>query len=283
MKIANIRNQACVVLDGNRAYAISQESKGRFGPGMPEVLADWQSFIAWAADHQATETFSFTEEALGPVSPRPSQIFAIGLNYDEHSRETGLAVDKTFPPVFPKWSSSLAAPFAALALPRDASIDWEVELVAVIGRSGRNITRENALSHIAGYAIGQDFSNRPMQFIGSAPQFGLAKSHAGFSPVGPWIVTADELGDFKGRTIQCEVDGEVRQSGTLDQMIFSVSDIIAILSEIVALEPGDLIFTGTPSGVGYSRKPPLFLASGSEISSSIEGLGTIRQKITSVA
>ncbi len=279
MKFANLNQRAVVIVDDNRAYDVAQESEGRYGPDVGAVLAQWGEFAAWAAGHTPRATQPYTQAQLGAVSPQPSQIFAIGLNYQEHSNETGIAVNREFPPVFPKWQSSLAAPNGEVQVPEDSHVDWEVELVAVIGKRASRVSQQQALEHVAGFSVGQDFSDRKVQFIGQAPQFGLAKSFAGFSPVGPFLVTPDELGELAGKQIRCEVDGVVKQQGTLDQMIFSVPEIISILSQIVTLNPGDLIFTGTPSGVGYARKPPEALQPGSRVVSRIDGIGEITQTV----
>lgn len=277
MKVANIRGQAALIVDDARACDVFAESGGRFGPAMQDLFADWPAFAAWAGSHQPRETFGWTEADLGPVSPTPGQVFAVGLNYADHSKETGLAVSREFPPVFPKWSSSIAAPNGTVSVPEDSHVDWEVELVAVVGREISNVTEAEALDHLAGFCVGQDFSDRGVQFIGSAPQFGLAKSFKGFSPVGPWIVPTDAFSP--DARITCEVDGVVKQTGTLGDLIFPVAEVIAILSRIVTLKPGDLVFTGTPSGVGYARKPPEFLQPGSTVVSTIEGIGSIRQTV----
>ncbi|QCR38626.1 fumarylacetoacetate hydrolase family protein [Nissabacter sp. SGAir0207] len=278
MKVATINDHACVVVSAGCAWRIAAESDGQFGPRMADLFPHWAAFCHWASRHQPTETFSFSDEELGLISPQPAQIFAIGLNYHEHARETGLQSEKSFPPVFPKWASSLANPVGNLAVPAQHShIDWEVELVVAIGREARHVSREAALDYVAGYAVGQDFSDRKVQFAGQSAQWGLAKSFKGFSPVGPWLVTPDELPG--GAAITCIVDGVVKQSGTLNEMIFSVADIIAILSDVVTLMPGDLIFTGTPSGVGFARQPAEYLQPGSTVVSSIAGIGELRQRV----
>lgn len=277
MKVANIRGKAALLIDDSRACDIAAESNGRFGPAMQDLFAHWAEFAEWAAGHQPANTFGWTEQDLGPVSPTPGQVFAVGLNYADHSKETGLAVSREFPPVFPKWSSSIAAPYGTVSVPEDSHIDWEVELVAVVGREISNVEAADAIGYLAGFCVGQDYSDRGVQFIGSAPQFGLAKSFAGFAPVGPWIASTDAFSP--DAAITCEVDGVVKQSGTLGELIFPVAEVIAILSRIVTLKPGDLIFTGTPSGVGYARKPPEFLQPGSTVVSTIEGIGSIRQTV----
>lgn len=160
---------------------------------------------------------------------------------------------------------------------REAYTDWEVELVVVIGTRARNIPEADAWTHVAGVTVGQDLSERITQLDGPAPQFSLGKSFAGFAPVGPWLVTENELDDRDDLTLSCSLNGETVQDGRTSQMIFPVSALVSRLSQIVALYPGDLIFTGTPAGVGVSRKPQRFLAAGDVLDSAIDGIGTLRQ------
>lgn len=184
--------------------------------------------------------------------------------------------------VFTKFPSSLTGPGDGICLASPA-VDWEVELVVVIGRGGRDIPAADALEHVAGYCVGQDLSDRKLQFASKPPQFSLAKSAVGYGPIGPWLTTADELGGgdpvAAGLAIGCSIDGETVQGGNTRDLIFGVPALIEYLSRMCALRPGDLIFTGTPSGVGYSRKPPRFLQPGTVLESSIEGLGALRNPL----
>ncbi len=279
MRIANLNDRATVLLPGARCYDIATESRGAYGPDITTVYENWSAFLAWSSAHEPSSTVPYSEDALKPVSPAPRQVFAIGLNYSDHAAETGLAVNREFPPVFAKWQSSLARPHGTVAVPEDSHVDWEVELVVVMGKQARDVSRTQAMDYVAGFTVGQDYSDRKVQFVGQAPQFGLAKSFAGFSPVGPALVTADEAGDLTSNRITCEVDGVLKQDGTLGQMIFPVTEIIEILSRIVTLYPGDLIFTGTPSGVGFGRSPREFLKPGQRVVSTIEGIGRISQNV----
>ncbi|MCL4114070.1 UNVERIFIED_CONTAM: hypothetical protein GTU68_043588 [Idotea baltica] len=179
------------------------------------------------------------------------------------------------PMVFTKWTSSLAGPGAVVSLPAD-TVDWEVELVVVMGRGGRNIAASEAFEHIAGYCVGQDISERRLQMASSPAQFSLAKSLRNFSPIGPWLTTLDEVADPMDLAIGCHRDDEVLQQSRTSNLIFDVPTLIEYLSERIELLPGDMIFTGTPDGVGVGRRPRVFIKPGWTITSEIEGLGQMQ-------
>jgi 2,4-didehydro-3-deoxy-L-rhamnonate hydrolase len=216
-------------------------------------------------------------EQLGaPVVASP-QVFGIGLNYREHAAESGVDAPDV-PPVFTKFRSCLAGPSATIELPSD-KVDWEVELVAVIGRPAERVPEEKAWSYVAGVMAGQDLSERTVQLAGPVPQFSLGKSFPGFGPIGPWLVTPDELPDRDDLRLRCSVDGRVLQDGRTRDMIFSVPELVARISAVCPMAPGDLIFTGTPPGVGMGRQPPEFLRPGATLVSTIEGLGELRNAL----
>lgn len=282
MRIANHDGRAFLCVSDTEGHDIATVSEGRFGPRPDDVLQRWEEFTTWARAFRPTSSpVAIQRDRLGPPSPRPSQVIAIGLNYAEHAAESGLPVDDTLPPVFTKFASSLAGPSTTVVLPPNESTDWEVELVVVIGRDGRNIAEADGWDHVAGLTIGQDISDRTTQFIGTPPQFGLGKSYANFSPTGPWIVTPDELQEtgFSPDDLElgCSLDGVTMQQGRTKDMIHSVPKLISMLSQIIGLSAGDLIFTGTPSGVGWGREPKRFLQHGERLTSWIEGLGEIDQ------
>ena len=182
----------------------------------------------------------------------PLQAFGIGLNYADHAGESAMALPDR-PLVFPKFSSCIAGPNEPVAT-RSAALDWEAELVVVIGADCYEVDAADALSVIAGYTVGQDLSDRVVQFEGGAnPQFGLGKSAPGFGPVGPWVVSADELGAAGRLDIRCDVDGVTKQSSNTRHLIFDMPALVEYLSYRVRLHAGDLIFTGTPAGVGMGR------------------------------
>jgi 2,4-didehydro-3-deoxy-L-rhamnonate hydrolase len=280
MKIANLDNRAVVVTDTG-TIDIGKASKGSLPSELVAAIAaidDVREFCRRAMPEPGcaltAEQLLREPAVLGPPVPNPAQIFAVGLNYRDHGDETGLGVPDE-PMIFTKFASSICGPGDAVPLPT-ATCDWEVELVIVIGRGGRNIARDRARGHIAGFCIGQDISERTAQMKGATPQFSLAKSHRAFSPIGPWLTTPDEITDSTDLAIATVIDGETVQHGRTSQMIFGIDELVAYLSRTCELKPGDLIFSGTPAGVGYSRTPPRFLTAGSVIHSTIEGLGQLR-------
>lgn len=281
MRMANLDGRLVIVHD-DRAADVAKLSDGQFGSDPQSVFDDWSGFLAWVAN---TETESaaqtYVPQRLGPVVPRPRQVFAIGLNYDEHAAESGFRRPDV-PVVFPKFASSLSGPVTTVALP-STTVDWEVELVVVVGAQATQVRADQAWDFVAGVTAGQDLSERTSQHAGPAPQFGLAKSHAGFSPIGPVLVTVDELATPDDLGLGCAVDGETMQHSRTSRMIFPVSGLIAYLSGIVTLYPGDLIFTGTPSGVGAGRTPPRYLTPGAHLESWIDGVGRLSQTFTAGA
>lgn len=206
--------------------------------------------------------------------PSPSQVFAVGLNYRRHAVEMNLALP-TRPMIFTKFPSSIGRPNTAIRIPGPTT-DWEAELVVVIGATGRNISQASALDVIAGYMVGQDVSERTVQMSNSPAQFSLGKSFANFAPMGPYLTTKDEVSDVQDLMISCSVNGQLMQHESTADMAFSVAEIVSDLSTVCELRPGDLIFTGSPAGVGQGQHPPRFLQAGDVVETTIEHLGTIR-------
>ncbi|WP_062464106.1 fumarylacetoacetate hydrolase family protein [Demequina soli] len=278
MRIAALDGRLVLVTEDGRAVDVAEASRGRFGPDPMGAFADWRAFASWASERLADDApgaraLPLDRARLGPPVPRPAQIFAIGVNYREHADEAGYPPD-SLPVTFTKFPSSLVGDQATVTLP-PGNVDWEVELVVAIGVGGHAIAREDSWGHVAGVTVGQDLSERVAQLAGTMPQFGLAKSHPGFSPTGPWLVTPDELPDRDDLAISCAIDGETMQDSRTSQMIYDVPELIARLSAVVTLMPGDLIFTGTPAGIGNRRTPPRFLRAGEVLTSSIEGVGEL--------
>jgi 2-keto-4-pentenoate hydratase/2-oxohepta-3-ene-1,7-dioic acid hydratase in catechol pathway len=237
----------------------------------------WADLRDWADGIEPTGSEPLLDEAtLAPCVPRPSKIFGVGLNYREHAREAGLELPKQ-PMIFAKFPSCLAGPCADVVLTGDR-VDYEVELVVVIGRRGRRIAQAQALDHVAGYCVGQDISDRALQFADRPPQFSLGKSADTYGPIGPAVVSLDTFPDPDDLSIRCEVSGETMQDDRTSGMVFSVSELLEYLSRYCTLEPGDLVFTGTPAGVGSVRDPRRFLTPGDVVTSSIEGVGTLRNR-----
>ena len=281
MKLANHRGRAVLVDEEGRGTDIERASEGRFGPDIHDVLARWSAFREWAANPAHTAhhhgAWVFVDEAdLGPVVPQPGQVFAVGLNYRAHALESGLPLPEV-PLVFTKFASSVTGPRGVLDLPTDR-VDWEVELALVIGRAAHRVRREAAWDHIAGVTAAQDFSARDVQMSGgAAPQFSLGKSFPGFTPLGPVLVTPDELDNPDDIGVECRLNGQTVQKSSTADLIFSVPQIVSYLSHIVTLQPGDLVLTGTPSGVGLGMTPPRYLAPGDEVTTVVAGVGQLHQ------
>ncbi|WP_009478407.1 fumarylacetoacetate hydrolase family protein [Rhodococcus sp. JVH1] len=286
MRIANLDNRAVLVVGAGtgaeRAVDIATVSDGRFGPNISAVFDAWAEVTEWAAKQDlralADDGVDIDRRLLGAPSPAPRQVFAVGLNYHDHAAESGFESPTNLPPVFTKYASSFTGPDSEVTIPAGGNVDWEVELVAVIGRESSQIDESDAWSHVAGLTVGQDISERVSQLRGPAPQFGLGKSFAGFSPQGPWLVTPDEFANPDDLELGCVIDGEEVQKGRTRDLIFPVSKLIAALSRTVTLYPGDVIFTGTPAGVGVGRDPQRFLQAGEQLDSWIDGIGELRQR-----
>lgn len=248
----------------------------------PQAIYDrWDEFVAWAAKTTFTDPTPITLSALGPPVPRPPQIIAVGLNYRDHAVESGLELPQE-PMVFTKFASCLTGPHAEVTVVPQSWTDWEVELVVVIGRRAEHVPPALAWTYVAGLTVGQDISDRLLQFRDNAPQqFNLGKSLPGFGPIGPWVTTPDELSDPDDLMISCAIDGEIMQHASTRDMVFSVPQLIARLSALIPLLPGDLIFTGTPSGIGAGRRPPQFLRAGQTLTSCIDGIGEMHNRIVS--
>lgn len=284
MRFANISGRLSLVTAADGVIDIATESNGTFSPRIQEAYERWDDLLEFATTLQSATGRPFSEvapEEFGGPVPQPRQIFAIGLNYAKHAAEAGLDVPNDLT-VFTKFATALTGPFGEISLP-PGTVDWEVELVAVIGQGGRNIAAEVAWEHVAGLTVGQDLSERTMQSQGPAPQYSLAKSYPGFAPIGPVVVTPDEFKDPDDIGLTCTLNGEQVQSGRSSDMVFSVSDIIARLSRVTPLLPGDLIFTGTPPGVGVGRTPQRFLAPGDELVTFMEGVGEMRHVLRAPA
>jgi 2-keto-4-pentenoate hydratase/2-oxohepta-3-ene-1,7-dioic acid hydratase in catechol pathway len=276
MRVATVAGRATVLTEAN-SLDVHHASGGRFPADPAGLFEQWAEFVAWAP---AVDPSDFgppvDSRALGAPSPAPRQIFAVGLNYRDHVAETG-QTPPAAPSIFTKFVTSLTGPSAQLVLPSD-SVDWEVELVAIIGRVAKDVTEAEAWNYVAGLTVGQDYSERVVQMAGSPPQFSLGKSYPGFSPTGPWLVTPDEFADPDDLALDCTVNGKTMQKSRTSELLFSVRQLVAYLSSITPLLPGDIIFTGTPAGVGMGRTPKIYLRPGDEVVSTIEGIGSLHQR-----
>jgi len=232
----------------------------------------------WARDRAATAPRVPAAERLGPPIVRPSKIVCIGLNYADHARETQAKIPEE-PIIFFKATTAFCGPDDDLVLPRgSAKTDWEVELAVVIGRRARYVAREDALAHVAGYVLHNDYSERQDQ-LERGGQWSKGKSHDTYAPLGPFLATPDEVGDVDDLPMWLTVNGETRQKSSTKEMIFRVGDLVSYLSRFMTLLPGDVISTGTPAGVGLGFRPPVFLKAGDVVELGIEGLGRQRQRV----
>jgi 2-keto-4-pentenoate hydratase/2-oxohepta-3-ene-1,7-dioic acid hydratase in catechol pathway len=273
VRIGNLLDRLVVITDEG-AIDVEKVSAGRFSADPQAVYARWAEFREWAAGTTTDDALPFSMDELGPPAPRPAQVFALGANYRGHADEGGMAPPE-WPMIFAKYVSSFTGPFAEIELPT-GSVDWEVELVFVMGRLARNVPAERAWDYVAGLTVGQDLSEREIQLRGEYPQMSMGKSLPGFSPTGPFLVTPDSLDNPDDLAISCTLDGETVQDARTGDLIFSVPTLIAEMSALLPLFPGDVVFTGTPDGVGLARKPPRFLVPGQQLVSRIEGIGEMR-------
>ena len=277
MRIANLSGRLVLIL-GGRAVDVWQASEGRFESDPQAVYDRWADFRAWAAQADLPAGTEFAAADLGAPSPAPRQLLAAGLNYRDHAGESGFEIPEGLPPVFTKFASSITGPVTTVRLPAGGHTDWEIELVAVIGARAWRVAESDAWRHVAGLTVGQDLSERISQLAGPAPQFSLGKSLPGFTPLGPCLVTPDEFADPDDLGLRATVNGEEVQKARTSELIFPVPVLVSRLSHRLPLLPGDVIFTGTPAGVGLARNPQRWLADGDELVSTIEGIGELRQR-----
>ena len=239
---------------------------------MSDIVADWPKArpALETAARQGEGILLASAKLLAPIA-RPGKIFAIGLNYADHIAESRMEAPKE-QVWFTKAVTSINGPFEPVQIPKVSPfVDYEVELVAVIGKGGRHIARDKAHEHVFGYCVGNDVTERVWQH--RTPQWSLGKSFDTHAPIGPWITTADEVRDPHALEIRCFVNGELRQNSNTRHLVFNVYDQIAQLSQAMTLEPGDLIFTGTPGGIGAAMDPRRFLKAGDVVRCEIAGLG----------
>jgi 2-keto-4-pentenoate hydratase/2-oxohepta-3-ene-1,7-dioic acid hydratase in catechol pathway len=275
--LANVDEQLMVARPGGGFVDLATASAGRFGPDPQTVYDRWEEFVDWvqSAAEWTDAGYEPPATSLGAPVPRPRQVFATALNYRQHAAEGG-AKPPPVPQVFTKFPSCLTGPQTVVELATER-VDWEAELVVVIGRRAMNVPRDEAWDHVAGVMAGQDVSARDVQRTsGHEPQFSLAKSFPGFGPTGPWLVSSDEFGEGAAQ-IECHVNGELVQHASTAEMIFPVATLIEYISGITPMLPGDLLFTGTPAGVGAHRDPPRFLSDGDVLVTRIERIGELTQ------
>jgi 2-keto-4-pentenoate hydratase/2-oxohepta-3-ene-1,7-dioic acid hydratase in catechol pathway len=278
MRFGTLHGRFVLVADG-RALDVAAVSGGALPSDARAALARWNEVCAWAPSADWAGAVAVTDAELGPPVPDPRQVFAVALNYRPHAAEAGFTAPDA-PLVFTKFPSCITGPVTTVTLP-PGNVDWEIEVVAVIGAGGHRIPRPDAWAAVAGLTCGQDLSERLTQSQGKPAQFSLGKSFPGFGPIGPVAVTPDAFPDRDDIAFESELlSGSARetlQTGRTKEMIFPVDDLVARLSAICPLLPGDLIFTGTPGGVGNRRNPPRFLRPGETLISRLDGVGEISQ------
>lgn len=272
-RLATMHDRAAI-LAADGVYDLERHSKGRFSADPMDAIARHAELHEVVAGLGGTPDARLDSAALGLCVPRPQKVFGIGLNYRSHAAETG-AEPPAAPLVFTKFPSCLAGPTSDVVV-YGATTDWEAELVVVIGLRARDIPAEKAWQAVAGLTCGQDVSERTMQFASKPPHFDLGKSYDTYGPIGPAIVSLDQFSDPSDLAITCDVNGERRQEARTSDLIFGIPELIAYISAICTLEPGDLIFTGTPAGVGVMSGT--FLKPGDTITTTIEGIGTMSNR-----
>lgn len=278
-KLANIKGRAAL-LNEESFYDLEEISNGNLSHDSTKALFHLEELGELSKNLNDLEATGNISEAEfdAPVS-FPKNCYAVGLNYRNHAEEANMTIPEV-PMVFTKHTSCLVGASADVEM-RSNYVDYEAELVVVIGLSGKDISKDNAWNHVAGLCVGQDISDRPAQFTSTPPMFNLGKSFDTFGPMGPALVSPDSLPNKENLVIECKVNDEIRQSDNTDDLIFDVPTIISYLSEIVTLNTGDVIFTGTPGGVGVTQGK--FLKDGDIITTSIEGLGTLTNKCVRVS
>jgi len=267
-------NERAVLIANDGVYDLERHGGGRFSADPMEAIARHGELHQIAAALKGAPDVPLSSAALGLCVPRPQKVFGIGLNYRSHAEESGMELPQT-PLVFTKFPSCLVGPKSDVVV-YGPTTDWEAELVVVIGTHARDIPAADAWKAIAGLTCGQDVSERMTQFAAKPPQFDLGKSYDTFGPIGPAVVSLDQFSDPSDLAITCDVNDQRRQDARTSDLIFGIPALIAYISAICTLVPGDLIFTGTPAGVGASTKT--FLKPGDTITTTIEGIGTMTNR-----
>jgi len=271
-KLANIVGRAALI-DGENYYDLETISNGDFDEDTSSALNNLEGLKKLSSGlSEAEPTGSLKDVRIDAPVSAPKNCFAVGLNYRNHAEEAGMDIP-VVPMIFTKHTTCLVGPNSDIEM-RSDHVDYEAELVVVIGKPGKDINKDNAWDHVAGLCIGQDISDRKVQFSSKPPQFNLGKSFDTFGPIGPYLVSPDGLKDKQSLQIECKVNEEIRQKDNTNDLIFDIPSIISYLSEIVTLNTGDVIFTGTPGGVGVMEGK--FLKEGDIVTTSIKGLGVLK-------
>jgi len=271
-------NGKAIFIKDDKYYDLNLISNGDISSNSIEALSDTDKLnrlYAKLTDYEPSGNLS--DINLGPPLI-PKNVFAVGLNYKKHAEESNLELPP-FPMIFTKHSTCITGPKSDICMKSDM-VDYEAELVFVIGKGGKDISKEDAWDHVAGLCAGQDISDRPVQFHATPPQFNLGKSFDTFGPIGPYIVSTDLFNDKESLKLQCWVNDELRQETQTDDLIFDIPYLISYISEFITLNTGDVIFTGTPEGVGATQGK--FLKDGDVLKTTIEGIGTLENKCVKI-
>ena len=259
--------------DGSGWHGLTERESG-FPGTLPDLIVRGADLLRTGRDLLRMDVVDLNQVRILPPVPKPPKILCVGLNYDDHLEESGLK-KPVYPEIFARFATSLIAHREPIRQPPESStLDYEAELAVVIGRGGRRISRDRALDHVAGYSLFNDATIRDFQL--RTPQWTMGKNFDGTGAFGPWLVTPDALPPgAHGLRIQGRLNGRVMQDTSTDKLIFNVSTLIELISVAISLEPGDVIITGTPGGVGAARKPPVFMQPGDVFEVEIEGIGVL--------
>ena len=263
--------------DGSGWHGLTERESG-FPGTLPELIAQGADLLRTGNNLLFSRTIDLNTVRLLPPVPTPPKILCVGLNYDDHLEESGLK-KPVYPEIFARFATSLIAHGEPICLPPESlALDYEAELAVVIGRGGRRINRDRALDHVAGYSLFNDATIRDFQL--RTPQWTMGKNFDGTGAFGPWLVTPDALPPgAHGLHSQGRLNGQVMQDSSIDKLIFSVPTLIELISVAISLEPGDVIITGTPGGVGAARKPPVYMQPGDVFEVEIEGMGVLSNPV----
>jgi acylpyruvate hydrolase len=265
--------------DGAGWHGLTEHENG-FPGALSDLIAQGADLLRAGRDLLQMHAIDLNAVRILPPVPKPPKILCVGLNYDDHLKESGLK-KPIYPEIFARFATSLIAHGEPICMPRESTaLDYEAELAVVIGRGGRRIHRDKALDHVAGYSLFNDATIRDFQL--RTPQWTMGKNFDGTGAFGPWLVTPDALPPgAHGLHIQGRLNGQLMQDSSIDKLIFNVSTLIELISVAISLEPGDVIITGTPGGVGAARKPPVYMRPGDVFEVEIEGMGVLSNIVRS--
>ena len=263
--------------DGTGWHGLTERESG-FPGTLPELIAQGADLLRTGRDLLPMHAIDLDAVRILPPVPRPPKILCVGLNYDDHLEESGLK-KPVYPEIFARFATSLIAHSEPIRLPPESvALDYEAELAVVIGQGGRRISHDQALDHVAGYSLFNDATIRDFQL--RTPQWTMGKNFDDTGAFGPWLVTPDAMPPgAHGLHIQGRLNGQVMQDSSIDKLIFNVSTLIELISVAISLEPGDVIITGTPGGVGAARKPPVYMQPGDVFEVEIEAMGILRNPV----